>query len=43
MKYIPLDIPDVILIEPRVFIEPRGFFMETWRDDDFKENVGDFL
>ena len=42
MKYTPLDIPDVILIEPRVFMDPRGFFMETWRDDYFKENVGDF-
>jgi len=27
MKYILLDIPDVILIEPRVFMDPLGFFM----------------
>ncbi len=42
MKYTPLDIPNIILIEPLVFTDPRGFFMETWRDDAFKENVGDF-
>ncbi len=42
MKYIPLEIPDVLLIEPRVFKDLRGFFMETWRDDDFKEKVGNY-
>lgn len=33
MKIIPTSIPDVILIEPKVFEDPRGFFMETFRDD----------
>jgi dTDP-4-dehydrorhamnose 3,5-epimerase len=33
MKFIPLAIPDVILIEPAVFNDPRGFFMETFRAD----------
>ncbi len=41
MKYIPLDIKEVILIEPRVFKDNRGFFMETWRDDDFEKHVSD--
>ena len=39
MEYIPLDIPDVMLMEPRIFGDHRGFFMETWRDDAFKERV----
>lgn len=41
MKYIPLDIPDVILMQPAVFGDHRGFFMETWRDGDFRENAAD--
>jgi len=39
MKYTQLDIPDVVLIEPRVFSDQRGFFMETFRDDEFRRNV----
>lgn len=31
MQFTPTAIPDVILIEPRVFAEERGFFMETWQ------------
>ena len=41
MKYIPLSIPDVTIIEPEVFGDHRGFFMETWRSDDFKKHVAD--
>lgn len=33
-----LSIPDVILIEPRAFGDERGFFMETYKESDFKEN-----
>ncbi len=42
MKYLNLDIPDVVLMEPKVFGDHRGSFMETFRDDDFKKNVADF-
>lgn len=31
MKLIRLSIPDVVLIEPAVFGDKRGFFMETFR------------
>ena len=41
MKYIPLEIPDVVLMEPQVFGDHRGFFMETWREDDFRNHVAD--
>ncbi|HRK61993.1 MAG TPA: dTDP-4-dehydrorhamnose 3,5-epimerase [Candidatus Omnitrophota bacterium] len=33
MKIIPTVIPDLILIEPKVSEDPRGFFMETFRED----------
>ena len=31
MKFTPTDIPDVILIEPQVFGDTRGYFMETFQ------------
>jgi dTDP-4-dehydrorhamnose 3,5-epimerase len=33
MQFTPTKIPDVILIEPKVFGDARGFFMETFRAD----------
>jgi dTDP-4-dehydrorhamnose 3,5-epimerase len=30
MKTIPTEIPDVLLIEPQVFYDARGYFMETY-------------
>jgi dTDP-4-dehydrorhamnose 3,5-epimerase len=39
MMYSPLAIPDVVLMEPEVFGDHRGFFMETFRQDDFDKNV----
>lgn len=33
-----LDIPDVLLIEPRTFKDQRGFFMETYKRSDFVAN-----
>jgi dTDP-4-dehydrorhamnose 3,5-epimerase len=35
------NIPDVMIIEPKVFGDERGFFMETFRDDWFRENCAD--
>lgn len=31
MRVTPTKIPDVLLVEPEVFTDERGFFMETWR------------
>jgi dTDP-4-dehydrorhamnose 3,5-epimerase len=39
MKYTPLSIPDIILMEPQVFSDHRGFFMETFREDAFQKNI----
>ena len=30
-----LDVPDLILIEPTVFADQRGFFMETYKSSEF--------
>lgn len=35
MKVSPAEIPDVMLIEPRVFGDERGFFMETYQQEKF--------
>ena len=39
MKVINTKIPDVKLLEPQVFGDERGFFMETFRDEWFKQNI----
>ncbi len=38
MKFTPLSIPDVVLIEPKVFGDERGFFMESWHAKLFADN-----
>ena len=37
MKFIKTPIEDVILIEPQVFGDDRGFFMESWQSRKFAE------
>jgi dTDP-4-dehydrorhamnose 3,5-epimerase len=39
MKVTPLSIPDVLLIESRVFEDTRGFFFESFREDVFKKET----
>jgi len=39
MKVIDTKIPDVKIIEPTVFGDERGFFMETWNQQQFEEIV----
>ncbi|OEE90360.1 dTDP-4-dehydrorhamnose 3,5-epimerase [Vibrio crassostreae] len=39
MKVIETRIPDVKIIEPSVFGDERGFFMETWNQKQFEELV----
>jgi dTDP-4-dehydrorhamnose 3,5-epimerase len=40
MKAIPLAIPDVILIEPKVFGDDRGFFFESFNQSKFEAAIG---
>ena len=39
MKVTPLSIPDVLLIEPNVFEDSRGFFFESFREDVFRKET----
>ena len=36
MKYIETPLKDVYLLEPKVFGDARGFFLETWNVDSFQ-------
>ena len=36
MKFRALENPAVVVIEPEVFGDSRGFFMETWQEEKFK-------
>jgi dTDP-4-dehydrorhamnose 3,5-epimerase len=40
MKAIPTTIPDVLVIEPAVFGDARGFFFESWNQRAFDALVG---
>ncbi len=40
MKAIPQAIPEVLLLEPRVFGDERGFFYESFNQRQFEEAVG---
>jgi dTDP-4-dehydrorhamnose 3,5-epimerase len=35
MRFLPTRIPEVVVIEPQVFGDQRGFFMETWHARTF--------
>jgi len=39
MRAVPTEIPEVLVLEPKVFGDARGFFMETWNARTF-ENLG---
>lgn len=40
MKVIPTDLPEVLILEPKVFGDDRGFFMESYNQRAFREAVG---
>ena len=40
MKVTPLNIPDVLLIEPKVFSDDRGFFFESFNQITFEKALG---
>lgn len=40
MNVIKTDIPDVLIFEPKVFGDDRGFFMESFNQKTFEEAVG---
>lgn len=40
MQFIPQSLPDVLVIEPKVHGDHRGYFVETFRQDQFEQAVG---
>ena len=40
MKFTKLEIPDVILIEPYVYNDDRGYFTETYKQNELDEFLG---
>lgn len=40
ISYRRLSIPDVVLIEPQVFNDDRGFFFESYNHKEFEEAIG---
>jgi dTDP-4-dehydrorhamnose 3,5-epimerase len=37
MEFTATQIPDVIVIDPVVYEDARGFFMETWQEEKFRD------
>jgi len=40
MKFIKTAIPDVWIIEPVIFKDTRGYFMEVYKQADFEQHIG---
>ena len=40
MRFTPTEIPDVLVLEPKVFGDERGFFMESFNQREFDQAVG---
>ena len=40
MNYTKTNIPDVWIIEPTVFKDSRGYFMEVYKQPDFEQHIG---
>ena len=38
MTVLPTDLDGVLVLEPRVFADARGFFMETWHAERYAEH-----
>ena len=41
MNYIQTEIDGVWVIEPKVFNDARGYFMEAFKEGEFRANIGD--
>ena len=40
MQFIKTEIPDVVIIEPKVFGDDRGYFLESFNQKEFEESIG---
>ena len=41
MIFTKTDIPEVLIIEPKVFKDARGYFFESFSQKQFEENIGE--
>lgn len=41
MEFIKTKIKDLILIKPQIFGDNRGYFLEAYNHDKFKQHIGD--
>ena len=41
MEYIKTELEGVYLIQPKVFEDKRGYFLESFKQDEFNANVGE--
>ena len=40
MKFVKTEIPDVVIIEPNVFGDERGYFLESYNQNIFEKHIG---
>lgn len=40
MNFIKTAIDGVFIIEPKVFNDPRGYFFEAFKQEEFEKNIG---
>src|SRR4029077_20066500 len=38
VRVVPTEIPDVVVVEPDVYVDGRGFFVETYHADRYREH-----
>jgi dTDP-4-dehydrorhamnose 3,5-epimerase len=42
--FTPLDLPGLVLVQPKVFRDDRGWFLESWKDSEFRaQGIGPFV
>ena len=40
MEYIATELQGLFVIEPKVFNDERGYFLEAWKKEEFEKHVG---
>ena len=40
MEFIPQVVPDILVVEPKVHVDERGYFVETYRQDELEHALG---
>ncbi|MGN0280705.1 MAG: dTDP-4-dehydrorhamnose 3,5-epimerase [Prevotella sp.] len=40
MEYIETEIKGVFIVQPKVFLDQRGYFFEAWKKEEFQKHAG---